>query len=143
MSGLFDNARELFLRGELSWNADTIRIMGVDHSVDNPNLATDTYFSDIAAGARRGNSGASGRTDMPTLAGKTTTDGVADADDVTLTLVTGGLTLSSYVTFMDTGADGTSPLISKTDSGTGIPTETSGGDIGLTFSNGVSKVFKL
>lgn len=128
MSALFNGALQAFLEGGIAWLTDNIRVMLVDHSVDTPVPATDNFFSDIAAGARRGNSGGSARANMPLLGTKTSTAGVADAADVTITAITGGLTLSSAVVFRDSGADGTSRLIAFINTGPGFPFSTSGGD---------------
>lgn len=143
MSALFDGGRQRFLEGSIAYLADTIKIMLVDHAVYNPNVATDNFFGDITAGARVGNSGGSNRGDMPTLGSKTSTAGVADAADITFTTVPAGPALSSLVIFKDSGADGTSALIAKIDTGTGLPVTPNGGDITVAFDNGANRIFKL
>jgi hypothetical protein len=140
---LFDSGRQGFLDGDISWTADTIRVMLVDHGVDTPVPGTDVFFSDIAAGARVGNSGGSARADMPALAGKTSTDGVADANDTTFTTVPAGPSLESVVGFKDSGADGTSPLIFFDDVATNLPITPNGGDIVVNWDSGPNRIFKL
>lgn len=143
MSALFDGGRQRFLEGSIAYLTDTIKIMFIDQSIYNPNVSTDNFFSDITSTARIGNSSGHTRADMPTLAGKTSTAGVADANDVTFTTVAAGSALASLVIFKDTGADGTSPLIAKIDSGTGLPVTPNGGDITVAFDNGANRIFKL
>jgi len=145
MSALFDSGRQLFLEGGIAWLTDTIRIMLVDEATDTPVPATDDFFNDIAAGARKGGA-ASGtaRADFPALGGKTSTAGVADANDVTFTAVAAGAACASLVIFVDDGAaDASSPLIAYINSGTGLPVTPNGGDITCAFSAGVNKIFRL
>lgn len=143
MSALFDGGRQSFLEGGIAYLTDTIKIMLIDQAIYNPNVATDNFFGDITSTARIGNSSGHTRADMPTLAGKTSTAGVADANDVTFTTVSAGAALASLVIFKDSGADGTSRLIAKIDSGTGLPVTPNGGDITVAFDNGANKIFKL
>jgi hypothetical protein len=103
----------------------------------------DAYFSDLPSGARVGNSGGSTRASMPSLASKTSAAGVADAADATFTTVTAGAALASIVLFKDSGADDTSRLIAKIDSGTGLPVTPNGGDITVAWDSGANKIFKL
>lgn len=135
-NGLFDHGRESFLRGEISWSGDNIKAVMVDHAVDTPNRATDQFLSDIAAGARVSTSG--------NLVNKTTTAGVADADDTLFSLVSGA-TVESIVFYQDTGSAATSRLIGQVDTlGVGtFPITPNGGDILITWDNGSDKIFKL
>jgi hypothetical protein len=136
-NALFDKGRESFLRGEISWNGDTIKGVLVDHGTDTPNISTDQFLSDIASGARVGGSNS--------LTGKTTTNGVADADDVTFPAVSSGATVESMVIYQDTGNPSTSRLIAYVDTlGTGaFPITPNGGDIIIVLDNGINKLFKL
>lgn len=143
MSGFFDAGRQAFLEGGIAWLTDNIRIMLVDTAIHNPNLSSDVYFGDVATLARIGNSSGHTRADMPLLAGKTSTDGVADAGTVTFLTVAAGAALGALVLFKDTGADGTSPLIAKLDTGVGLPVTPNGGNITVAFDTGVNKIFVL
>ena len=143
MSALFDSGRQAFLEGSIAYLTDTIKIMLIDQAIYNPDTAVDDFFGDITATACIGNSSGHTRADMPTLGGKSSTNGVADATDVTFTTVAAGAALASLVIFQDTGADGTSQLIAKIDSGTGLPVTPNGGDITVAFDNGANKIFKL
>lgn len=78
-----------------------------------------------------------------TLANKTFTNGVFDADDVSFTSVTGN-SAEAIVIYIDTGTAGTSRLISFQDTGvTGLPVTPNGGNINITWDNGASKIFAI
>ena len=133
-NALYDKGREGFLAGDIAWDSDNIKLVLVDLDDYTVNLATDQYLSDIPVGGRVGTSGL--------FTGKTTTAGVADAADVTLTAVTGDPS-EAVVIYQDTGAEGTSRLIAYIDSATGLPVTPNGGDITIAFDNGTNKIFKL
>lgn len=113
-----------------------IKLVFVDTGAYTPDLATHNFLSDITAGARIATS--------PNLAGKTSTDGVADATDPVVTAVTGA-TVEIAVIYYDTGVASTSPLICLLDSATvtGLPFTPNGGDVTFQFSNDANKIFKL
>ena len=76
-----------------------------------------------------------------TLATKTYTNGVFDADNVTFTAVSGA-TVEALVIYIDTGVAGTSRLVAYLDTGfTGLPVTPSGGDITVTWN--ASGIFAL
>jgi hypothetical protein len=133
-NALFDYGREGFLAGDIDWDANNIKLVFVDHGVDTPVPATDQFLSDIAVGARVATSG--------NFASKTTTAGVADAADVTVTSVSGAQ-FESIDIYQDTGVAGTSRLIAFIDTATGLPFTPSGSDITVVWSSGSSKIFKL
>jgi hypothetical protein len=131
---LYDLGREAFLGGDLDWDANSIKAVLVDSGAYAVNLATHQFLSDIAAGARIATSSA--------LTTKTKTAGVADADDVTFTAVTGA-SVEAVVLYADTGVAGTSRLICYIDEGTNLPVTPNGGDIIVQWDNGANKIFKL
>ena len=133
-NALYDKGREKFLRGEVSWNSDDIKVVLVDLADYTQDLANDEFLSDIAVAGRVATS--------PNLSSKITTDGVADAADVTFSLVTGDQS-EAIVIYKDTGLDSTSPLIAFIDTATGLPVTPNGGDITVQFDNGANKIFKL
>lgn len=133
-NALYAKGREGFLAGDIDWDANTIKIMLIDEADDTIDLAADDNLDDRAAGSRVATSGA--------LASKTTTDGVADAADVTFSAVTGDQA-ESIDGFKDTGAEGTSRLIFNIDTATGLPVTPNSGDIVVTWSNGSDKIFRL
>lgn len=81
--------------------ADTIKAM-IIHSATTAYSGAHEFVGDLTAGGIVARSGA--------LAGKSVTGGVLDANDVTLTAVTGAA-VDAVVLYKDTGADGTSPLV--------------------------------
>lgn len=133
-NALYDKGRESFLKGEISWDGDDIKAVLVDTNLYMVNLATDQFLSDIPVGARVATSG--------NFSTKTTTAGVADADDVTFPAVTGA-TVEAVVVYQDTGVAGTSRLVGYIDTATGLPATPGGGDITVVWSSGASKIFKL
>jgi hypothetical protein len=143
MSALFDAGRQALLEGDIAWLTDTIRAMLIDTAIHAPVVTSDANFSDIAALARIGNSSGHTRADMPALASKTSTDGVADADNVTFLTVAAGAALGALVLFKDSGVDATSTLIALLDIGTGIPVTPNGGNITVAFDSGANKIFRL
>ena len=134
MSALYDSGREGFLDGSIDWDTDDIRAILIDTGAYTVDLATHNMLDDVAAGSRIAVSGA--------LAGKTVTAGVADANDVTFTAVT-GTTVEAIILYKHTGTESTSRLIAYINSGTGLPVTPNTGDITVTWSSGANKIFKL
>lgn len=133
-NALFDSYRSQCLTADVDLD-DAIKLILVDHGVDTPNPTTDDFLDDILAGARIATSGA--------FTGKTFTAGVFDANDVTLTSVSGN-SAESIVIFNDTPAtEATKDLIAFIDTATGLPVTPNGGDITVQWDNGANKIFKL
>ena len=129
---LYDLGRESFLKGEISWDGDNIKAVLVDSASYTPDTAVDQFFDDVSGVvATSGN-----------LASKTTTDGVADAADVTFSSVTGNQS-EFIVVYQDTGTPSTSRLIAIVDTATGLPVTPNGGDIVVQWDTGANKIFKL
>lgn len=133
---LYDSARQLFLQADIDWLVDTIKVVllktgGSDYVF---NSAHD-YLNDVPGGATR--------VATATLAGKTSTGGVADCTDPTFSAVAAGSTVGAVLFYKDTGSEPTSPLILYVDTATGLPLATNGGDITLVVDNGSNKLFKL
>jgi len=133
-NALFDYGREGYLNGGLNWLSDDVRCILVDTGLYTPNLATDQFLTAIPGGARISLSGS--------LTTKTATAGVADADDVSFTAVTGA-TVEAIVLYKYTGVDATSRLIAYIDTATGLPFLPSGGNVAIQWDNGSNKIFKL
>lgn len=134
MSLLYEKTKKLMLDGDIDMLADNIKAVLIDtddYTVDGVNHA---FLSNIPAAARVATSG--------NLTGKTTNQGVFDADNVTLTAVTGDV-CEAVILYKDTGSPSTSPLIVYLDSGNGLPVIPNGGDITLSWDNGPNKIFKL
>lgn len=76
-----------------------------------------------------------------TLANKTLTNGVLDADDVTFTSVSGA-SIEAMVIYIDTGVAGTSRLVAYIDANvSGLPVTPNGGNITVTWN--ASGIFAL
>lgn len=129
---LYPKAKEAFLNADIDMVDNTIVIALVD--TDEYSFSTSHQF----------------RNDIPniaviataTLANKTTTNGVFDADDATFTSVTGA-NAEALILFQDTGDASTSRLIAFIDSATGLPILPNGGDITVAFSSGANRIFSL
>ena len=133
-NALYDRGRQGFLAGDLDWDTDDIRVFLVDEADDTPDLAADEDLADRAAGARVGTATA--------LTSPTTTDGVADAADVTLSSVSGDQS-ESIDCYYHTGTESTSLMIFNVDTATGLPVTPNGGDITIQWDSGANKIFKL
>ena len=78
-----------------------------------------------------------------TLANKTITAGVFDADDAPFGAISAGGVAQGVVLYRDTGNVATSPLICYLDEVTGFPFTTNGSDVNVTWSNGSAKIISL
>ena len=101
-NSLFAKFKENLLNGDIALDTNDIRVILVDTALYTVNLSTHDFLDDIAAGARVAVSGA--------LTTKTTTLGVFDADDKTITAVTGA-TVEAVVLYVHTGVESTRYLI--------------------------------
>lgn len=133
-NALYDKGRQAFLEGGIAWLTDNIKVVLVDAADYTVNLSTHQFLSDITGVGRVATSG--------NLGTKSSTAGVADAADVTFTLVTGDPS-EAVVIYKDTGSAATSPLIAYIDTATGLPVTPNGGDINVLWDNGTNKIFKL
>jgi len=133
-SALYDKARKAFADGDIDLLNDDIRCILVDTADYTVDLANHDFLDDVPAGARVSTSGA--------MSGKSTDAGVFDADDVTLSSVSGD-EAEAIIIYKHTGVEGTSILIAYIDSGTGLPITPNGGNIIIQWDSGANKIFKL
>ena len=131
---LYDYCRQRCLEAQINWMTDTVKVILVSTSAYTPQTAVHQYLSDISGSARIAG--------PVTLTAKATTGGAADAADCTFTSVSGA-TINAIVIYKDTGTEATSPLIAYIDTATGLPITPNGGDIILTWDNGVNKIFRV
>jgi hypothetical protein len=131
-NALYPKAKEAFLNASINMSSNTIVIALIDTGVYTYNTSHQ-FRSDISNSAVISSA---------TLANKTTTNGVFDADDATFSSVTGA-NCEALVIFQDTGVQSTSRLIAYIDSATGLPILPNGGDIIVAFSGGASRIFAL
>ena len=73
---------------------------------------------------------------------KTATAGVADADDVTFSAVSGDPS-EALVIYKHNATESLATLIAYIDSATGLPVTPNGGDITVTWDSGANRIFKL
>lgn len=135
---LYDNARKMFLEGQINWMNDTIKVMLIDTGAYTANFVNHKNLSDVATASRI--SGQVGITLNP--ATKSTDGGAADAGDVTFTSVSGP-SIEAILIYKEGASESTSPLIAFIDTGTGLPITPNGGDIIVTWDNGPNKIFKV
>jgi len=133
-NALYTKGKEHLLNGGIDLGTDTIKAVLVDGADYTPNLSTHENLSDIPAAARVATSGA--------LQNKSVTNGVFDADDITISAVSGDI-FEYIVLYKDSGAEGTSRLLLLIDSATGLPCTPDSSDIRLAWDNGTNKIFKL
>lgn len=132
-NALYGLGKKKILDGDIDLLVDTIKVALMKNDYAQ-NLTTDEFYSDISASVL----------DTPeTLANKSTTLGVFDADDVTFTAVAAGDTSEGVVIYKDTGNPATSPLIAYIDTLTGFPLATNGGNITVQWDSGAYKIFSL
>lgn len=134
-NALYDKGREAFLAGDLAWDTADIRCILIDNADYTVDLVNHDFLDDVAAAGRVATSGS--------FASKTTTAGVADAADVTLTSVSGDPSESIIIYSHDGGADSARRLIAYIDTATGLPITPNGADITIQWDNGANKIFKL
>lgn len=133
-NSLYNKAREKFLNGDIDWTANDIKVALIDTDEYSVDLDTDEFLADISGTAIVATS--------DNLANKTSTLGVADADDVTLESVSGA-EAEALVIYVDSGSAATSALIAYIDSATGLPVTPNGGDIEIIWDSGASKIFRI
>ncbi len=139
-NSLYDKGRQRFLEAQLNWITDDIKVVMVDTALYTF-AASHEYLGSIAPEARV--------TAPTTLTSKTSTNGAADAQDVTFAAVNGpsieALVLYKQVLALDgvTPDDAASILIAYIDTATGLPITPNGGDIIVTWDNGINKIFRL
>lgn len=118
-------------------DADTIKLVLIDHGTDTPAPTTDDFYNDISAGLVGALSTALGSKTIGVVA-----TGVFDAADLApaFTAVSGA-TVESINMLKDTTVASTSNLIAYWDTATGLPLTPNGGDVNVTFNgSGIIKV---
>lgn len=141
----YDKGREAFAGALIDFDTDNIKAMLVrtvagggagGNSVYTANTATDQFLSTIPNNAYC-------RAASVQLASPTLTDGVLDAADAVFATVATGDAIQIIVIYKDTGVEGTSRLIARIDSGTGLPVTPNGANITAQWDNGANKIAKL
>jgi hypothetical protein len=135
-----DKARQAFLGGDLDWDATPgggagVKSYLIDFASWTPAPTTDQFLTDVPGAAIAATSAV--------LTTRTTTAGVADADDVTWSSVPTGPACEAVLLAFDTLTAATSRLIAVIDTATGLPVTPNGGDITVQWDSGANKIFKL
>lgn len=130
---IYPAAKQAFLQAEIDWVNDPVvaLLVGTNSYTYSPFHAS---LADVPATARVALSG--------TLANRTATYGVADADPITFLSVFGDLA-NAVILVKYTGTDIASPLLAYLDDGVNLPVNPDGGNITVNWSNGASKIFKI
>lgn len=132
----YPKGREGFAGGDVAWDSDTIKLVAVDSGYAYS--SAHDFLDDVGGGARVATSAA--------FTGKSITDGVLDADDVTLASLPVGDTITGIIVYQDTGSEATSRLLmffdTKADT-TPISVATNGGDIVITWSNSSTRIAQI
>lgn len=132
---LYNTARKQFLEAQINWDTNDIRCMLVDTSEYTFNAA-DVTIAEITPAARIGS--------PVNMVTSTTDDGAADANDVTFSSVTAGDQVGAIAIYKSYGAtEADTVLIAWLDTATGLPITTNGGDIIVTWDNGINRIFRL
>lgn len=133
---LYNVARKQFLEAQINWDTDDIKCRLIKTSEYNFS-ATHTNLTDVAGAARVGG--------VQTLNTQVTNDGAADADDVTFSAVESGHQIGAILIYKQAsgGTDADTVLIAWLDTATGLPITSNGGDIIITWDNGINRIFRL
>ena len=132
MSALFSSGREGFLDGSINWIADEVRVMLMKDSYTFD--ATDRFVSELSA-MGNGRSWA--------LAGKSAANGVADADPVSLVVLTAEA-CNGLVIYKHNASDSEARLICYIDSAGGLPCVPAlGQTMEIVWDAGPDRIFRL
>ncbi len=146
-NALYGKGRNKFARGDILWKAaagSTIRGCLLKTAYAGmAQIDIHEWWTDLGANVV-GNAGAATRASCPQLTLADPALGVCDAGDITITAVPGAVGVCDYICiFLDSGVDGTSPLIALIATATGLPVTPNGGDITIQWDEGANKIFKL
>lgn len=136
VSQFYPLAKQSFLTQSpaLIWSTDTMKCVMVDLTADYTFSAAHQFKSSVTSYA--------GTTDQ-TLANKSSTTGLVDADDITFAAVSqsSSKTLGALVIYKDTGTASTSPLFAFITGFTVIVPN--GGDIAVSWDNGTNRIAQI
>lgn len=142
---LYDKGREAFAGAQVDWDTDDIRAILVrtvagggagGNAVYSANTTTDQFLSTIPNNVYC-------RLSTVQLSGLTLVDGVCDAADAVWPSVPTGDAAQNIIIYKHTGVEGTSRLIARIDTATGLPVTPNGANVTSQWDNGANKIFKL
>lgn len=128
-SHVFPKAKELFISTGINLNTATVKVALLDSSYTYS--GTDQFRTAITAASIALS---------PALSGKSETNGVFNASNVTLTAVATAHTIAAIVGYVDSGGAGSDNLLWIND---GFSQITNGGDIVVQWDTGANKIFAL
>lgn len=134
---LYNDCRKQFLEAQINWDTDDIKVILIKTS-EYTFSPSHTLLTDVPALARS-------FTTAQTMTTSTTTDGAADADDVTFSAVEAGHQVGAILIYKQLagGTPSDTLLLAYLDTATGLPITTNGGDIIVTWDNGINRIFRL
>lgn len=136
-NALYDSGREAFLKGDIDWLQDTIRVaLTSGYVAKTTGSSSERVLAEIDSSKilktqllqRQGDLGHA-------------SNGVADGNDVTFTEVTGNVT--GILIYKDTGNPNTSILIAFLGDVNGLNHTANSDTITIQWDNGANKIFKL
>lgn len=131
---VYPKAKQAALGSGLNMSAGTVKAQLIDLGAYTYSAAHE-FLSDVPSGARIGTAA--------TLAGKSLTNGVFDADDVSYSGLTSAPTIEAILFYVDTGTEGTSRLVALIDTATGLPIGAGATSGTVAWENGANKIFTL
>jgi hypothetical protein len=132
---IYKKAKESFLKGEINLYSNTIKVLILNNTY-TPNVNTHQFVSDINSSSIEDRSSG--------LSNKTVTDGVFDADDVTIGNYSGN-SFNAVALYSDSGSDATSRLIAYLDTSTGLPFSSANiqAPVTIVWNNDSTKIIAL
>lgn len=135
MSVMYDKGLEGFIGGDIALDTDTIKAAFVNVSGTGTLYTfsqSHQFWSSVASGSVIGT--------PQTLASKTITNGVFDANDTAFGTIGVTDSAEAIIIYQDTGVAGTSRLIAYID---GITLTPDGTSVTIQWDNGANKIFKV
>jgi hypothetical protein len=132
---IYKKAKESFLKGEINLYSNTIKVLILNNSY-TPNVNTHQFVSDISSSCIEDRSSG--------LSNKTVTDGIFDADDITISNYSGN-SFNAVALYSDSGSDATSRLIAYLDTSTGLPFSSANvqAPVTIVWNNDSTKIIAL
>lgn len=148
-NALYDKGREAFLKGQINWIADTIKVALVKTTVST--TPSTTEYKAVLSGDQSHQYLSSVPVDS-IIATQTlirdpltaTLNGVADGNDITFENIPAGVNVGAIIIYQQSSTfdRGSSRLIAYLDDMGGLP-HSSGGNLKIQWDNGSNKIFKL
>ena len=133
---VYDKARNLFMRGDLSWKSGATNWRAILVDIQGGT----GYTADFAADDTLAAVPALARISEIALVPADPVAGVADAADVTFLAVTGAVSEAIVIV---NGVGDAAKLVAYIDTATGLPVTPNSGDINVVWDNGSNKIWKL